>query len=255
MNNLFSLEGPIYKYGSMLADIVVISLLWLLFSLPIVTMGASTSAAYYVFTRRVVNREGYMFQDFWASFKRNFLCASLVWVTIVAAVLLLVFNLMNMGQFTGTMYYVVMPAQFVIGAEIVFVTVFIFPLIARFELTYRSAFKAAFVMANRHLPTTILVSLLLAGLAVLVWVYEIAFLICPGVYCFVTSYLFMNVFRKYRPEIAPDPDAERLAPIESLADAEERFNREEALAVMEEAARAQAKVIEATERHRAEREN
>ena len=68
MHGLFSMDGPIYKYGGLLADLLLLTLLWLLCSLPIITIGAATTAVYYVTTRRLSDKESYITRDFFLSF-------------------------------------------------------------------------------------------------------------------------------------------------------------------------------------------
>ena len=48
-----------------------LNFLWLLFSLPIVTIGASTAAAFSVTLKMVDEREGYIAKQFWTAFQGN----------------------------------------------------------------------------------------------------------------------------------------------------------------------------------------
>lgn len=70
--NIFSPNGLIYKLMQNLGALVKINLLWLLFSLPIVTLGGATIAAYDVFLKLADDEEGYMGRQFVESFKKNF---------------------------------------------------------------------------------------------------------------------------------------------------------------------------------------
>ena len=45
---LFSVEGHLYKFISRFWDVVKLNFMWLVFSLPIVTIGASTAAVFSV---------------------------------------------------------------------------------------------------------------------------------------------------------------------------------------------------------------
>ena len=68
---LFSIDGPLYSFFSRLLDMIKLNLLWCLFSLPIVTIGASTAAAFAVTLKMVDEREGYIAKQFWNAFKAN----------------------------------------------------------------------------------------------------------------------------------------------------------------------------------------
>lgn len=68
---LFSADGLLYKYISRFWDMVVLSFLWIVFSLPIITIGASTVAAYSVTLKMVDDEEGYTVRSFVKAFKEN----------------------------------------------------------------------------------------------------------------------------------------------------------------------------------------
>jgi len=255
MGSFFSIDGAFYKYGSMLADVMIISLLWIVFSLPIITAGASTTAAYYVFTKRVVNNDGYLFRDFWKSYKQNMWMSVRVWGLVLVIGALLITNILNMGFVEGNIALFLLPAQWVILAELVFINFYAYPLLARFDLKFFVLIKTAFFMANRHLLTTIMTTLIFVGLVFLVDRYFIVILVFPGVFCFLTSFFFMKIFKKYNPEIAPDPTYDDFKPILTLEEEAEQNRREAEQRAMEEAAQAQADAAEAIERMKEEHES
>ena len=68
----FGIDGPFYRFICRFIDLVKLNFMWLLFSLPIVTIGASTTAAYSIALKMVDDEEGYMVKSFVKEFKRNF---------------------------------------------------------------------------------------------------------------------------------------------------------------------------------------
>ena len=70
--NLFGPDSGFMRVLNMISDIVLISMLWLLCSLPVVTVGASTTAAYYTIMKVVHKKTGYISKEFFKSFKLNF---------------------------------------------------------------------------------------------------------------------------------------------------------------------------------------
>ena len=67
----FSVDGGLYKFMSRLWDMIKLNFLWMLFSLPIVTIGAATVAAYSVTLKMVDEAEGYVGRQFIKGFKEN----------------------------------------------------------------------------------------------------------------------------------------------------------------------------------------
>ena len=72
MGKLFNLDSPILKVLGTLADMCLLNIMTLIGCLPVVTAGASITAMHYVLLKMVRNEEGYVWKDFWKSFKENF---------------------------------------------------------------------------------------------------------------------------------------------------------------------------------------
>lgn len=68
----FSTEGGIYKFMTRLWDMIKLNFLWLICSLPIVTIGVSTIAAFTITLKMVEEKEGYIARAFFKAFKANF---------------------------------------------------------------------------------------------------------------------------------------------------------------------------------------
>ena len=205
MREFFSLDGAFNRYGSMVADVLILSILWIIFSLPVITIGASTTALYYVATRRISEREGYITSDFWAAFKSNFFRATKLWLLVMLFALIITFNLLNMDQ-VGDMSFIVLPAQIILAVQLVFICIYLFPVTARFDMGFWQTIKTSFFMANRHFLTTITCVLLLVSLMFFtIFVWEIVLFAIPGVYGIFSSYMIMRIFKRYRPEMDKDP--------------------------------------------------
>jgi uncharacterized membrane protein YesL len=187
----------------MVADVMIISLLWILTSLLVVTIGASTTAAYYVLTRRISNREGYIIRDYFTAFKTNFVTATLAFMTLAALMIIPLLNISNIG-FYGSFSIVALPLNIMMLAEAVFVYIHIFPMASRFDMKYRQLMKSAFLIANKHLFTTVTHAVFFVGIIMLCYLYPIFLLFSVGAYCWLSSYLLMRVYRRYRPEMDKD---------------------------------------------------
>jgi len=225
VQNFFSLDGPFNKYGGMLADMIILSFMWLFFSVIGlgITVGASTSALFFVTTRRIANREGYITRDFWEAFKANIKKATILWLIVVVLAWLIWFNINNIGA-VGRLSVIIFPAQIVLLAEIVLMSVYAFPMTARFDMSIKHIIKSSFFMANRHLFTSIsCVVLLTAAVLSFFIIPPVALFLAPGLYGLLASYMIMKIFKKYRPEMDKDPMME-IQEIEAQK-AEERRKR------------------------------
>ena len=83
MGKIFSLDNPFFRFMGRVGDVMLLDLLWIIFSLPIVTIGASTTAMNYVMLKMVRDEEGYIWPSFWKSFKLNFKQATGMWMILL----------------------------------------------------------------------------------------------------------------------------------------------------------------------------
>ena len=54
MNDFFDLDAPLFRFLTRVADMVILSLLWLIGSLPLFTLGISSTALYYAVNKNLL---------------------------------------------------------------------------------------------------------------------------------------------------------------------------------------------------------
>ncbi len=203
---MFGLDSPFVKYMSLIADVIMLSVLFLVTSIPLVTIGPSVTALFFVMTRRIYEKESYLLGDYFKSFKLNFKQSIFTGILLFVLQTILCFNIYLV--LTGYVFAGVKMFQMVaivlyalVLIESFFVSLYVFPVISRFELSFKEAIKTSFMLANKHLATTISVSCIF----VLIWylTYANPFLLFAtmGIYSSLASYFFMKVFRKYNPNM------------------------------------------------------
>ncbi len=69
--DIFSVDGKLFQFLRRLTDILKLNILWLLCSLPLVTFGPATVAAFDVTMKMIDDTEGYVARQFLKSFKAN----------------------------------------------------------------------------------------------------------------------------------------------------------------------------------------
>ncbi|MCD7778039.1 MAG: DUF624 domain-containing protein [Clostridiales bacterium] len=203
MNDFFN--SKIFRYGTLIADLMILSLLWAICSIPLITMGASTTALFYVTTRQISHREGYISRDFFRSFRQNFIKATLFEIILLIPTVLAVLNFVVLNYVSRPMQ-IVLVLQVVLCAELAGITVYLFPLLARFKLKFGQYFKNAFYFANRHISTTVTAIVFLGIFVRLFMRWPILTMIIPGTYAYFAAKLIMRVFRKYLPDMDKDEE-------------------------------------------------
>lgn len=199
MNGLFNPENRFWMFMEKVMDAMIISLLWLVCSLPIVTMGAATAAAFGFTLRQVRDEEGYVWRSFFKAFRQNFRQATALWLggLAVGAFLAVDGYLCMRLHIAGNVRMGLLAGLGCIGLVYLLTMVYVFPLTARFRVTVLTAVRDAFVMAVGNLPVSLLILAVYGGFTVLACYRPGAAVFCVGLAIFVSSYLFHFVFRRY----------------------------------------------------------
>lgn len=152
----FSTEGGIYKFMTRLWDMIKLNFLWLICSLPIVTIGASTIAAFTITLKMVEEKEGYVARAFFKAFKANFKQGIVIGpITVIfAAALYLDFTLGK--QYIGFVILGILSA-FLFGIAIIYT----YPLLARYENELLKTIRNSMRIAMRYFGRTIFLVVIL----------------------------------------------------------------------------------------------
>ena len=84
MSRLFDPENKFWNFIGKIADVTCMSFLWVGTSLPLVTMGAATTAFYSYTMHQVRDTEGGILSGYFKAFRHNFKKATLLWLLEVA---------------------------------------------------------------------------------------------------------------------------------------------------------------------------
>lgn len=205
MGGIFSMDGIIYKVGTLIFDMFFLNLLWFIFSIPIVTMGASTTALFYVCGKKVRGEDGYIFRDFWKSFRMNFKQSTIVWLIVLSAAIIIFVDFKTvaiMGSWSK--YFSIM--LLVICFEGIITVMYIYPLLSKFYIKTTSLIRTAFFMANKHVLTTITCVLLVILDFYVIYKFSFFMFFMVAAYAYAASFLFKRIFDKYAPEEDEEED-------------------------------------------------
>ena len=195
---MFNPDSLFWRLISRCVDIVGLSLLWAALSLPIITCGPASAALYYTVVKCFRQGDRDTFHTYWDSFKENLKQGLLL--SLIAAVLLL---------FLGYGYSIMKANWSSTIGQVMFVTYdilllvplgtlcYLFPLQGRFQLPTRDLFVNAFLLAMKHIFTTIIVTLFLVEVVVTTAEYWWPIFITPFLSAFVASLFLEKIFARY----------------------------------------------------------
>ena len=200
MGNFFNLDAPIWAWISEITDVIILSCLWWLCCIPIVTIGASTTAFFYVMGKKIRKENHYILKDFFKSFKENFKQSLLPAILmIVANFSMILYILMSIeGLRVGNVHLKwLLPMTIIFIFEFINIFTYLWAILSRFNMKTKQLLKAAILMPHKHLFTTLgnTCAFIISGLLI----YHIPFLIVfvPGIVITLSSVLMQSLFERY----------------------------------------------------------
>ena len=208
MKELFNLNSPWVKRFAMLTNLVILNLLWLVCCIPVFTIGAATAALYHTVFLYHSNEDDAVLLPFFRGFKTNFKQATLLFLPLFAALLLVVFDLVYLasyGKGTAVLFLLILVILLLMG-----MLIHLFPLIARFDMNAKALLRTAFSLTALHLPGTLTVIALLVLPVVLLLFFPDWFLrfgvVWAGVWFSAIAYFFSKFLLKIWNKHVPAED-------------------------------------------------
>lgn len=179
-------------------DIVCMSLLWIVFSLPVFTLGAATTALYHTVTKAFLDQQGYMAKEFLQAFRSNFKRSTVMWLIITLFIGLLAVDYWFLQAFVSGVYRMIFLA-FVLYLAAIVAMLFncAFSLIARFEVTVKQVCKDCIILIMANLPWNLLALFLFATAIFMVYLAPVTATFVPAVYMICQSRIYERIFKKY----------------------------------------------------------
>lgn len=202
-SGLFSYDNGVMKFFRTIGYIWYLHFLWLVTSLPVVTIGASTTALCYAMMK-LHKEEGYPTENFFHSFKLNLKQATVLGLIYLLIGAWLAANLVVSNTFMKEQGRAFWIAAIVVAVPYLLSLVYVFAVQARFVNTIPNTIKYAFGMAFKNRMTTIQMVILLALVIYLncTWVISnfIMLVFGVGLLVYLLSFYYNKVFEPYLKE-------------------------------------------------------
>lgn len=199
MFSLFKYDSPLVQTCNKIVDCICLSILWLVTSLPIVTIGASTTALYYAINTGIRYDRGGIWSSYWRSFRANFKQATVLWLLLLVVYGLLggscysAYALCISGLLIKEMFYFLLIVLVLVMAW----ANMLFPYLAKFQNSTKMILKNCFGIGLLNFPIALLQPVFFVLVVVGISMFPIAILCAPGVYMVLSCYTLEPVFRKY----------------------------------------------------------
>lgn len=197
--SLFNGEAPLWSLLGTFGELLLLSLLWFLCSVPLLTAGAASAALYDTVVHAIRNKEEDIFSRYFRTLKNELLPSipsAVVWEVIVAGALLLL-RLYTGSAEPSRSSYVAAISLVVLWVFVLGVACWVFPVQSRFTFAFVPLNAASVKLAFSAPLRTFLLGLLTALSAWLCIRYIVPVMLLPALNALISSYVIEPVFRKY----------------------------------------------------------
>lgn len=208
MKRFFDSDNRIWRSINRLADYFLVSICWLLCSLPLLTLGTASIALYDTVAHCIKGDEGHMLRRFFQTFRRELLRGILLTLLWTGAAWLL---------YAGYQYLVGRSADSnpMTVVSIVYYCSLLIPLgclcwslalESRFTASFCQLLKNSFAFTFAYLPTSCAVTALFVLAANLCLNFPVFLAVIPGIMVHLQSHFIEKVFQKHMPAEEDTPE-------------------------------------------------
>ncbi|MBR6223962.1 MAG: DUF624 domain-containing protein [Lachnospiraceae bacterium] len=198
----FDQDGTAVMLLTKTGELVILSFMWLIASLPIVTIGAASSALYYSVVKSIRKSRGYPAKEFINAFKACIKNAT--YITLIGLMWgVAIFKLIDVAAaMKNTHGSFLMRVYTVLAALSIGFLIYAFPVISRFKLEFKKIMELTFVIMVRNIHYTLLMLILAGGI---IWIFlfrlpMVLMVFLPSLWTLFISFPIEKAMRKYMPD-------------------------------------------------------
>ncbi len=199
MRSLFDMESPLMNALGKIFDCIMLSVCWVLASVPVVTVGTACGALYRTVYRCIRRDEGYPLKVFWDTWRKNLKMGILTWLPVLAVYIFLIADaiilrgLASQGRPMARLFGIVIVLIGVASVWAAYCTSYC----VRFEGSLKEVLWLSFFLVLSHPLMTIVILLFLTMGFALALMVPFLVLFLPALICLAISFPMERVFLKH----------------------------------------------------------
>lgn len=170
---MFSYDSPLMRVLNKISDFMILSLLTFICCIPIITIGASITAAHYTALKMRRDTDNYVFRNFFKSFKTNFVQSTIIWLIgfLFTGLNVAAFFLYGNGTLQSVFKGIVLAVLFLTAI----VNIWVWPLQSKFINPVGRTIKNAMLLGCKHFFRTLLMLVIVLAAGALWYICGLRF--------------------------------------------------------------------------------
>ena len=193
MNSNF-LDSKFMQVINTFVDLVYLSILWTVCSVPLVTIGLSSAALYHTIQKALVEEEGDVTKTFFRSFKQSWKQALPIGTLFLILIALVGYIFLFSWLFAKEFLTLPFALSFFVLMLMFMVQIYLYPLIGHFYLNFKQLFTAVLMVISNHPLKSFGLTLLLILSVIAVVIYPPLLMIVPAGYSLIAAKVCTPLF-------------------------------------------------------------
>ena len=201
MGKLFDMNNKFFQFMAKMADVIFLNLLWFIASLPIFTIGASTTAVYYTAVKVIRNDTSHLGKEFWHALRDNFKLGTVLWGLSVLLMGVLILDLVIVHSLLQNSFlkFVLLAALIVMLIMMLVLMQYCFSYLSRFQDSFKTVVRNSLYLMLGNLKSSLLIlAVLIGSIILLLSSYGLLFIfLLPTAGVVVSSNVFEKLYKTY----------------------------------------------------------
>jgi uncharacterized membrane protein YesL len=190
------LNSGFYQMINIIANFFLLSILWLLMCLPVVTIFPATAGLFAVVREWLTKRNTQLFSLFFRYFKENFKQSFFLSIIWALCILIFYIDFMFTKQLPPTMKQIFLIVLLIVGTLFTFTSIYLFPVMVQYKSNVKRLIKAAFILSIGNLPLTLLCLFILGIIFCGAYFYPISIFLSISVGAYIIYAICNRAFHK-----------------------------------------------------------
>ena len=182
MNGFFKYDGPFMNMMTTIGNLMILSILWVLTCLPVITVIPASAALYHTVVKVVREKGRGVVKDYFVSFVANLKQGIIFSLMVVISGALLAYCIYIGFQMENTFGFLYFGFGIFLAIIWAMTVLYIPPVLSRFEGSIKELLRMALYLPSKNMFHTFAMLILLAVIVFLTDFYPIVLMFTPGIF-------------------------------------------------------------------------
>lgn len=193
---MFDVNNRFWQFLNKMADVVLLTMMFILSCIPIITIGAATTSYLSIVMEMHQDLEGAVYRDYWKRFAKYFKRATAIFLPNLLLIVLLVLDVDLCWQMKSYVGYFLAPVLLVLLSGVLAAGPYVYALISHCECPWSELIRCAGYLAITYLQYSLSMLIMVALCVVMIIMYGWTILLLPALALYQYGRILTWIFRR-----------------------------------------------------------